>query len=245
VTGPVIGDAFGDLLRRCWAAGGAPGRAIEVVERDDGFVGATDAARYISGVDSWSPQEAAVLPHARGRVLDVGCGAGRHLIALRERGLDVRGVDPSAGAVAVCHDRGLDVSVGGIDRLPAGPFDTLLLFGNNLGLLGSPASAPGRLAALAAAAAPGARILGSGTDPYGTADPVHTAYHARNREHGRSGGQLRLRVRHANVATDWFEYWLLTVAELETVLAGSPWRLETVERGRDTDSNYAVVLALR
>ncbi|GAA0927569.1 class I SAM-dependent methyltransferase [Virgisporangium aurantiacum] len=245
MTGPVLGDAFGNLLRRCWAAGGVPGRAIEVVERDDGFVGATDASRYISGVDSWSPQEAAVLPHARGRVLDVGCGAGRHMIALRDRGLEVHGVDPSAGAVAVCRDRGLDVSLGDIDRLPAGPFDTLLLFGNNLGLLGSPELAPGRLAALGAVAAPGARILGSGTDPYRTVDPVHAAYHARNRERGRSGGQLRLRVRHANVATDWFEYWLLTVAELTDVLAGSPWRIDTVEPGPETDSNYAVVLALR
>jgi SAM-dependent methyltransferase len=242
--GPVTGDAFGNLLRRCWAAGGAPGRAIEIIERDDGFIGAGDAARYFGGADSWSPHEATILPHVRGRALDIGCGAGRHMIALGERGIRVQGIDPSPGAVAVCRERGLDVSVGDIDGISGGPFDTLMLFGNNLGLLGSPAAAPGRLAALGAVAAPGARILASGIDPYGTADPVHTAYHSRNRDRGRPGGQLRLRVRHADTASEWFDYWLLTVAELEGVLAGSPWRLETVERGPDTDPNYAVVLSL-
>jgi hypothetical protein len=44
-------------------------------------------------------------------------------------------------------------------------------------------------------------------------------------------------------ATDRFEYWLLTVAELEGVLAGSPWRIDTVEHGPDTGPNYAVALA--
>jgi SAM-dependent methyltransferase len=241
---PMTGDAFGDLLRRCWAGGGAPGRAIEIIERDDGFIGAGDAARYFGGADSWSPREAAVLPYARGRILDVGCGAGRLMTTLRERGLEAEGIDPSPGAVAVCRDRGLNASVGDIDRPPAGPFDTFMLFGSNLSLLGSPTLAPGRLAALAASAAPGARILGSSTDPYRTTDPVHTAYHARNRERGLPGGRLRMRVRHADKATDWFEYWLLTVAELEDVLRGSPWRLDTVEQGPD-DTVYAVVLTLR
>lgn len=242
MDGPVLGDAFGDLLRRCWAAGGGPGAAAEIVERDDGFINAGDPARYFGGVDSWSQQEAAVLPHARGRVLDVGCGAGRHLLALRERGLRASGVDPSPGAVAVCRERGLDAAEGDIDHPPAGPFDTFLLFGNNLGLLGSPEAAPGRLAALAAAAAPGARILASANDPLTTTDPVHLAYHARNRARGKPAGQLRIRVRHGVTATDWFEYWLLTLAELEAVLAASPWQLETVEQG---GSFYAVVLTLR
>lgn len=242
---PVVGDAFGELRRRCWAAGGAPGVATEIVERDDGFIGVGDVSRYFGGAESWSPYEAAVLRHARGRVLDVGCGAGRHMIVLRDRGLPVQGVDPSPGAVAVCRQRGLDATVGDIERLPAGPFDTLLLFGSNLGLLGSPASAPVRLAALAAVAAPGARILGSTIDPYRTDNPVHTGYHARNRERGRPGGQLRLRVRHANTATPWFDYWLTSEAELRQVLATSPWRLNVIERGQETDPNYAVVLVLR
>ena len=48
----------------------------------------------------------------------------------------------------------------------------------------------------------GARIIAHGTDPYGTTDPVHLAYHRRNRERGRLGGQLRLRLRYRMLATD-------------------------------------------
>src|SRR5438094_7155101 len=102
MTEPAIGDAFGDILRRCWRGGGMPGTVSEIVERDDGYISLIDAARYFGGPDSWSVNEAETLHLARGRVLDIGCGAGRQLIALQSRGLDVSGIDPSPGAVAIC-----------------------------------------------------------------------------------------------------------------------------------------------
>ncbi|GAB7044085.1 MULTISPECIES: class I SAM-dependent methyltransferase [Catenuloplanes] len=234
---PVIGDAFGDLLREAAAAG----TATEIVERDDGFVSRGDAARYLHGPEHWPASEVALLGRARGRVLDVGCGAGRHLAALRDRGADVRGVDPSPGAVEVCRARGLAADAGDIDTLPAGPFDTLLLMGGNLALLGSPAAAARRLAALAGVAAPGAVLLGSNIDPYRSTDPVHAEYHRRNRDRGRPGGQLRIRVRHGSTVTAWFDYWLAGVAEFEAVVADSPWRLAAT----DGSPLYTAVLTVR
>ncbi|MBO0868459.1 MAG: class I SAM-dependent methyltransferase [Micromonosporaceae bacterium] len=246
---PAIGDAFGDVLRECWDAGAEAGHTFEVIERDDGLLLLADAARYFAGANPWSTHEAAILPLATGRVLDIGCGAGRHLAALGDR-CQPEGIDPSPGAVQVCRARGLAARVADIDHLPAGAhgkdaYDTLLLFGNNLGLLGSPEAAPGRLAGLAAVAAPGARILGSTTDPYATTNPLHLRYHQRNREHGRPAGQLRLRVRHQAIATPWFDYWWTSVAELEQVLAGSPWRLSAIERDPGNAGRYAAVLMLR
>ncbi|MDR7274993.1 class I SAM-dependent methyltransferase [Catenuloplanes atrovinosus] len=234
----MIGDAFGELLGEVWAAGAVAGRVEEVVERDDGLISRGDAARYLSGPESWPACETAVLARAHGRILDIGCGAGRHLAALRERGADASGIDPSPGAVAVCRARGLAAEVGDLDRLPPGPYDTLLLLGGNLALLGSPADAARRLAALAAVAAPGALLLGSNIDPHHTGDPRHTGYHDRNVRHGRPAGQLRLRVRHGETVTEWTDYWLAGVSELEKVAAASPWRLESV----DGHPFYAAVL---
>ena len=39
------------------------------------------------------------------RVLDLGCGTGRHAIALAKEGFDVYGIDISGNALAVCRDR--------------------------------------------------------------------------------------------------------------------------------------------
>jgi len=62
------------------------------------------------------------------RLLDAGCGTGRHLIEFGSLGPSV-GVDPSADAVAFCHQRGLDdVRCAGLENLPfaSGAFDLVL-----------------------------------------------------------------------------------------------------------------------
>src|SRR5690554_7747625 len=44
---------------------------------------------------------------AKGRVLDIGCGAGIHALYLQDKGLDVKAIDTSAGAIAVCTLQGI------------------------------------------------------------------------------------------------------------------------------------------
>ena len=53
-------------------------------------------------------------PRRGGRLLDVGCGEGRSLGALRELGWTVEGVDFDPAAVEVARARGLNVRVGGL-----------------------------------------------------------------------------------------------------------------------------------
>lgn len=51
----------------------------------------------------------------RGRVLDVGCGAGAALLAMRERGKwDLWGLEPDEAAAVRARARGLDVETGGL-----------------------------------------------------------------------------------------------------------------------------------
>ena len=111
----------------------------------------------------------------------------------------------------------------------AGPFDSFLMLGGNLGLLESAEKAGLVLETLARLAAPDARIIGQGLDPYRTDNPLHLAYHQRNRALGRMGGQIRMRVRHQDVATDWFDYLFTSIDELTGLLEGSPWRLDRYE----------------
>lgn len=222
-----IGDAFGEILLACQRGGGASGVAYELVERSDGFLAVWDAARYFS-TDSDS-----ALDLACGRVLDIGAGAGRSSVALQDRGHDVVALDISPGATAVCRDRGVPATfTGSVFELASSrpePFDTFLMLGNNLGLLGGRAEAPLVLEALSAMAAPGARIVGETADPYTTTRPVHLDFHEQNRRAGRLPGQLRLRIRHERTVTPWWDYLLCTPEELEAVIAPTAWRLAGVQ----------------
>jgi hypothetical protein len=126
-------------------------------------------------------------------------------------------------------------------RAGAGPFDSFLMLGNNLGLLGGATEAPRLLATMASLAAPGAVVVGQGTDPYKTDSAVHHAYHAFNRSRGRLAGQIRIRIRHRELATDWFDYLFVTLDELASLIAPTRWQIEETQVD---GAQYAVVLRL-
>lgn len=68
----------------------------------------------------------------RGRLLDVGCGAGDLLAALRADGWSVQGVEPQAlGAARARGEHGLEVLTGRFEdvRLPEGSFDAVVFSG--------------------------------------------------------------------------------------------------------------------
>lgn len=80
--------------------------------------------------------EQAALRLARGKVLDVGAGAGSHSLYLQNQGLDVTALDISPHSVEVMKKRGLsNVRLANFYDLPKESFDTLLLLMNGIGLV--------------------------------------------------------------------------------------------------------------
>ena len=51
--------------------------------------------------------EKKALKSAKGKILDVGCGAGSHSLYLQNKGFDVKSIDISQGAIETCKLRGL------------------------------------------------------------------------------------------------------------------------------------------
>jgi SAM-dependent methyltransferase len=221
------------------------GKGFEIVERDDGYIDVSSGpAAYFSEFSAWPLHMQQAMGLVRGRVLDIGCGAGRVSLHLQERGHDVAAIDVSPLAVEVSRRRGVrDARVLSITEItPAlGVFDTIVMMGNNFGLFGGFARARWLLRRFKRLTSPGARIIAETNDPYQTTDPLHLAYHERNRRLGRMGGQLHLRVRWRDYASPWFDYLLASRDEVQRITAGTGWRLaETVDT---PGSIYVAVLA--
>ena len=95
-------DAFGAVLRDYFDG---KQHAATVIERDDGFFEAERTAAYFAPFRSWFDAERQVLREVRGRVLDVGVGAGRVALELQRRGHEVVGIDVSPLALALVLDK--------------------------------------------------------------------------------------------------------------------------------------------
>ncbi len=215
----------------------------EIVERDDGLITPTNApAVYFSQYRDWPPHERNAMRYVRGKVLDIGCGAGRHALYLQEKGFDVLGIDTSPLAIKVCRLRGLKkakrLSIDEINR-NLGEFDTLLMFGNNFGLFESFNWARRMLKRFHQITSDRARIIAESMDPYKTTEPEHLGYHKSNRKRGRMSGQVRLRVRYKKYATPWFDYLLVSKDEMKRILKGTGWQ---VRRFFDSEQSWYVAI---
>lgn len=221
-----MSDVFGRALLD-WVKGGT---MPEIVEREDGFtqVGAGPEV-YLAPPSGWPAAERQALRYMRGRVLDVGCGAGRVALALQHRGVDVVGLDASPLAVRAAKIHGVQcVQRGTIERLASTirDFDSLILFGNNFGLFATPECAHELLCEWASVARPGTRLLLESTSAYfGGAPGFDRSYYRRNRDLGLAPGHVSLRYHYGEMTGDWFSWLFVSQREIRRILRGTGWHV--------------------
>jgi len=71
-------DAFGALVRDHYAGT----NVVEILERDDGWIGSNSVDGYFADPEDWPEIVREGLDRVEGRVLDVGCGPGSHALHL-------------------------------------------------------------------------------------------------------------------------------------------------------------------
>jgi SAM-dependent methyltransferase len=110
--------------------------------------------------------EQKALQLARGKVLDVGCGAGSHSLSLQnDRQLDITSIDISENAIQACKLRGLkNAKVQDLMTLENEKFDTILLLMNGTGIFGTLKETPSFLQKLKSLLNPNAQILIDSSD---------------------------------------------------------------------------------
>jgi SAM-dependent methyltransferase len=226
-------DAWGEMMLARYA----DGRTREILERDDGFVETDSGELYFALFRRWPAHHRRAMRFARGRVLDVGCGAGRVCLHLQDRGLEVVGIDISPGAVEVCRRRGVTDPASVRSRTSARPSASSTpssCSGTTSGCSQSKAKARRLLRRFHQLTSDRGRIVAETPDVYDTEDPAHLAYHERNRVRGRMAGQIRLRVRYRLLKTPWFDYLMVSPDELAELLKGTGWHVARVIAGDDT-----------
>ncbi len=110
--------------------------------------------------------EQKALQLAKGKILDVGCGAGSHSLYLQEKGLEVTSIDISINAIKACELRGLkNAQVQNVLDLNSNEkFDTILLLMNGTGIFGTLDQTSKYLQKLKSLLAPNGQILVDSSD---------------------------------------------------------------------------------
>jgi SAM-dependent methyltransferase len=163
-----------------------------------------------------------VLDRVIAPVLDVGCGPGRHVLALARRGQLALGVDVSPAAVRVARSRGAAAIEACVfaDVPGAGAWGSALLLDGNIGIGGRPAALLARVASLLA---PRGRIIVELAAP------------------GAASGAQRVRLESDGRVSGWFDWATLAPNRLPATAAAVG--LDIDERWEVEDRWFACLVA--
>ena len=221
-------DAFGHALLDCYLGE----KAQIIIERDDGNLDVSGEPEiYFREFDQWEEYDRRAMAHVSGRALDIGSGAGRHALYLQGKGHVVVALDNSPLAIEVMKRRGIrEVALMPATKISSklGVFDSIIMMGNNFGLVANKRRAKWLFRRFYSISNSEAKIIATSLNPQTTTDPLHLAYHERNRQRGRMPGQVRIRVRYRNYIGLWFDYLLASLEEMKSLIRGTGWYVSEV-----------------
>ena len=125
-----------------------------------------DVAYLFRSYNEMPKLEKKALQLSKGKILDVGCGAGSHSLYLQnDKNLNITSIDISENAIKTCQLRGLkNAKVQNILDLENEKFDTILLLMNGTGIFGTLAETSKYLQKLKRLLTPNGQILIDSSD---------------------------------------------------------------------------------
>jgi SAM-dependent methyltransferase len=180
--------------------------AFCLLRRDDGVAYPPIYARQFFYPEGLPQIDKIAVAHCRGKVLDVGAGAGSHSLAIQARGLDVTSIDISAKAVEVMRRRGCrKAKVGDVfDSYPE-PFETILVI-LNIGIVQNPDGLKRFLKLLETTMTDDGQLITDSIDPRNSLDESYRNYARAKASKGFYFGERTLRFEYKDKISDWFEW---------------------------------------
>lgn len=178
--------------------------------------------------------EKKALQLSKGKILDVGCGAGSHSLYLQEKGFEVISIDISENAIKTCQLRGLkNAKAQNILALENETFDTILLLMNGTGIFGTLAETSKYLQKLKNLLAPNGQILIDSSDIIYMFDededgskwiPANSYY-----------GELTFTISYKNQTEAPFPWLYLDYNTLQNAAVANGLQCEWIEEGKHFD----------
>jgi SAM-dependent methyltransferase len=202
-------------------------------ERDD-----VPAAFWLR--ETIDPLEALALDLCRGRVLDVGAGAGLHSLELQRRGIEVTAIDVAPECVMITRERGVrSAEVADLYEFDGGRFDTIICLCNGLDKVGRLSDLPRFLRRMRELLAPGGQLIADSFDLRVGANAARLAELARKEAAGRYFGETDLRFEYKGRCGTPFSVLQIDYETLAQIAERNSWQCELV----DGDSSHYLVRA--
>ena len=215
--------------------------AAEVkIHRDDGVVTGMAISAFFRGPVDFQVDKV-LIDRCRGRILDIGAGAGIHSLFLQEMGFSVCAMDISEEACRVMRRRGIkEVVCASLDMFTAEPFDTLLVLGRSVCMVETLDGLYDFLKDVHRLVGPGGQILLNSLDVNRSSNPRDLAYHEANRKAGRYIGEIRLHMEYQGIAGPVIGMLHVDADTLSAHAARTGWKFEVLLK--EKDGHYAARL---
>ena len=236
--GPDPWDALAPLERALRAhMDGSLDGSLSVVTDDGGEQELPVSLFFREGRDLL-PTDRVVLALCRGRVLDVGAGAGALALPLQVAGHEVTALEVLPGAAAVLRARGVrDAQLGDLWAFrPDRPYDTVLALMNGTAAAGTLAGLVPLLVALSAPLATGGKVLLDSTDLGDKDSPSQ-------RPDGRYVGELQYQLEYEGERGPPFPQLFVDPARLADAAAVAGLVADIVWRGEEGEFLMRLVRA--
>jgi SAM-dependent methyltransferase len=218
--------------------------AVLLYERDDGFVEHGPVSVFFRKPSEFFKHEHKALDLCYGLVLDIGAGAGIHSLSLQDKGLTVTAIDISPEVVSIMARSGVkEVHCSDIHDFNGKTFDTLLLLGRGIGMVGNLKGLNSFLIEIKALLKKGGQLLLNSCDVSETSSPEHLSYHKLNIKDGRYIGEIGMRLRYKDVVGESFSWLHVDSKTLSEYASRTGWNIEVINQ--EDDGNYLARLTIK